>query len=72
TGRDETRRRKLEAQRERLFGELVQLEEQHAAGRLGRDKYTARRSEIMARLERIYGQLEDEGVAAGGDQGLAA
>ncbi len=72
TGRDEARRRKLEAQRDRLFGELVQLEEQHAAGRLGHDKYTARRSEIVARLERIYGQLEDEGVAAGGDQGLAA
>ncbi|MDE3153482.1 MAG: hypothetical protein KGN76_00145 [Acidobacteriota bacterium] len=69
---DDTRRRRLQAQREKLFGELLQIEEQHAAGRLGADRYAARRGETMAHLERIYGQLEDEGVAAGGDQGLAA
>lgn len=62
------RRSQLHARREQLFGQLVRLEEQRRAGRVEQPRYTSRRGDLIARLERVYGELDREG----GDEGLAA
>jgi hypothetical protein len=62
-GRAAARRRALRDRRDRLFADLVRLEEAHRAGRLEGPGYEARRRELVAELERVYGEL-DEGLAA--------
>jgi hypothetical protein len=59
----EERRRALVARRERLFGDLAEIEEQHRAGMLERDRYDVRRGELMAALERIYAEMDEEAAA---------
>jgi hypothetical protein len=59
----ETRRRKLQAERDRLFGELTSLEEQHRALTVDPARYASRRRELVAALERLYAELDEE-VAA--------
>ena len=54
------RRRRLESRREKRFADLVKLEQQHRAGRTGPTRYANRRQELLADLERIYGELDDE------------
>ena len=54
------RRRRLESRREKRFADLVKLEQQHRTGRTGATRYVNRRRELMADLERIYGELDDE------------
>ena len=54
------RRRRLESRREKRFRDLVKNEQQHRAGRIGDTKYENRRHELMAELERIYAELDDE------------
>ena len=54
------RRRRLESRREKRFRDLVKLEHQHRAGRVGATKYGNRRIELVAELERIYAELDDE------------
>lgn len=54
------RRRRLESRREKRFADLVKLEQQHRNGRVGATRYANRRRELMADLERIYGELDDE------------
>jgi hypothetical protein len=56
-------RRRLEAERERLFGELTALEESHRADRIGSAVYASRRREIVAALERVYAALDETAVA---------
>lgn len=63
--RDTARRRKLEGQRDRLFGELAMLEQQHRARAVDEQRYTTRRRELVAALERVYTELDEEGVAVG-------
>jgi len=58
------RRGALEARRERLLAELVGLEEQRRAGRGDNRKYAARRSDLIARLERVYAELDELGGVA--------
>jgi hypothetical protein len=53
-------RKRLIAKRERLFQELVRLEQDHRNGRGDRIRQGARREELLAELERIYGALDDE------------
>ncbi len=60
---DEAGRRRLEAKRERLFTELVALEEQHKAGIADAARYTARRRELVAALERLYAEIDEEAAA---------
>jgi hypothetical protein len=60
--------RELRERREKAFGDLVRLEEQRRAGAMDASRYEARRTALITRLERIYGELEAEG----GDEGLAA
>jgi hypothetical protein len=54
-------RRELEGRREEVFGAIVRLEAQSQDGRIGPDQYRARRLELMAQLERIYGELDTAG-----------
>jgi hypothetical protein len=59
----EDRRSALEQKRDRLFGELAAVERRlREAGTPG-DRDLARRRELVAALERIYAQLDDEAVA---------
>lgn len=62
---DAARRRKLEAQRERLFAELAALEQQHREQGSALPRYAGRRRELVAALERVYAELDEEGVAVG-------
>ena len=55
------RRETLEARREKLFGDLVKVERQHRAGKVGSTKYASRRSELMRSLERVYRELDTHG-----------
>lgn len=56
-------RQRLEAERERLFGELTGLEAAHRQGTVDPQRYAARRRDLIAALERVYAAL-DETVAA--------
>lgn len=60
---DDLRQRKLHADRDRLLAQLATLEEQHRHGSVDEGRYTSRRAELLASLERVYAAL-DEGVAA--------
>jgi hypothetical protein len=57
------RQRQLEAKRDRLFGELVALEEQYRARTIDAERYATRRRELVAALERLYAEI-DEAAAA--------
>jgi hypothetical protein len=63
TSTPEAARRTLEDRRERLFDELVQLEQSHRAGRLAPGTYSSRRQQLVNSLERIYAALDDEAAA---------
>jgi hypothetical protein len=56
-------RRRLHADRDRLFGQLTALEEERRQGNIDEHRYAARRRELLASLEDVYAQL-DEGAAA--------
>ena len=60
----------LTARREKLYAELVALEDQHQRGRIDDGRYAARRQSLMTQLERVLGEL-DRSPASGGE-GLAA
>ena len=60
----------LAARREKLYADLVALEEQHQRGRIDERRYTARRQSLIAQLERVLGELDR--TPAGGGEGLAA
>jgi len=55
--------RQLEARREKLFAELASLEQRRRAASIPEGQYSRRRREIIADLERVYGDL-DQGTAA--------
>jgi hypothetical protein len=61
---------KLEARREKLFAELVELEQQRRGGRLDDKRYAARRQSLSTQLERVLGEL-DRSPTSGGE-GVAA
>lgn len=65
------RRGTLEARREQDLAALAALERQRRAGQIDESRYVARRVTLMARLERIYGELDVSGPPPGG-QGVAA
>jgi hypothetical protein len=54
----ESERKRLITRREKLFGELVKIERERRSGRHD-DRAAARREELMAQLEHIYGALDD-------------
>jgi hypothetical protein len=58
-------RKRLVARRDRLFGDLVKVERDRRNGRGDADKLAARREELIASLEHIYGALDDPEAPAG-------
>jgi hypothetical protein len=61
-GRD-SRRRKLEANRELLFDRVTALEEKHRAGGVDARQYAIERRDLVAALERVYAELDEEAAA---------
>lgn len=59
----EGRRRKLQARRDRVFADLAAIEEQHRAGGLDPQRYTARRRDLVSTLERLYAEMDEEAAA---------
>jgi hypothetical protein len=57
------RRKKLESKRDRLFTELTALETSHRERRIGSEQYTARRRDLIAALEAVYAELDEEAAA---------
>jgi hypothetical protein len=59
-------RKRLIARREKLFQDLVRLEQDHQRGRVDGARYAARREDLITALEHVYGALEGDepGVAA--------
>jgi len=75
----DARRRELEGRRDRLFAELLRLEKAKRTGTMDADTCAGRRAEVIAMLERIYGELDSAAPGAanrpappGGGRGLAA
>jgi hypothetical protein len=54
----EAERKRLVTRREKLFGELVKIERERRGGRQD-ERSAARREELMAQLEHVYGALDD-------------
>ena len=50
----------IEVRKEHLFAELVKVERQHQAGKIGSTKYSTRRRELFAVLERVYREFDEE------------
>jgi hypothetical protein len=73
-GAAEAERRRLVSRRDKLFNDLVRLENEHRHGRGDQVRYAARREELIAALERIYGALDgdDTGPEPADRAGLAA
>ena len=63
------RRPKLVARRKALIGELAALETRRRAGSVVDE---ARRSRLLAELEQIYGELDEEHAPRGGGEDVAA
>jgi hypothetical protein len=67
---DAGRRHQLHDRREKLMAAMVRLEQQHRAGAVDEARFAVRRSELVAQLERVYGELDRRGGSLG--QGQAA
>ena len=67
-------RERLNARRERLFQDLVRLEHDRERGRADEGRYTARRRDLLAALEHVYGELDTVDIGPGPDDraGVAA
>lgn len=66
-------RGRLLARREALFLDLVKVERQHRAGKIGATKHKSRRAELFRALERVYQRLEEDPArAVPGGAGTAA
>jgi hypothetical protein len=60
---DRERRSRLEARRDHLFSELTAIEDQHRAQAIDPDRYASRRRELIAALERVYAEMDEEAAA---------
>lgn len=56
-------RKRLTTRRDKLFTELVRLEQEHRTGRVDDRRYATRREEVVALLEQIYGALDGDEIA---------
>jgi hypothetical protein len=56
-------RKRLVARRDRLFSDLVRLEQDHRSGRTDAQRYAARREELVAALENVYSALDGDDTA---------
>ena len=64
---DAARLKQLKSKREKIFGDLVRLEQQRQTGSVDASRYAEKRPALIAQLERVYRDLDTEG-----GQGLAA
>jgi hypothetical protein len=62
-------RTRLVARREKLFNELARLEQDRRSGRADERRYAARREELVAALEQVYGSLDDDLEFQAADRG---
>jgi hypothetical protein len=53
--------KQLSGKREKIFSELVRLEQQRRVGSIDAAKYAERRPALVAQLERVYRDLDAEG-----------
>lgn len=60
-------RKRLTAQRERLFADLVRLEHDARRGRVDRSKYASRREQLVSNLELVYGALDESDPPSPGE-----
>jgi hypothetical protein len=60
-------RKRLIARREKLMGDLVRVEQERRSGRIDPARYAAKREDLVAALEIVYGALDDEAPAAADD-----
>jgi hypothetical protein len=60
-GSNAGRIKQLSGKREKIYAELVRLEQQRRAGSVDAAKYAERRPALMAQLERVYRDLDAEG-----------
>jgi hypothetical protein len=51
-------RKRLIARREKLFGELARLDQDHRGGRIDARRHASRREELVSSLEAVYNALE--------------
>jgi hypothetical protein len=58
-------RQRLIARRDKLFQDLVKLENEHRNGRGNASRYPGRREELIGALERVYGALDTEESSLG-------
>jgi len=65
-------RQQLEKRREQVFADLLRLGDRQKAGKEHAGGSEERRRELMAELERIYGELDTGATGPRGDQGLTA
>jgi len=54
----------LKQRREKLYADLMALEEQRRKGRIDDDRYATRRESLVAQLERVMGELDHDPVGA--------
>jgi hypothetical protein len=57
------RARQLQAKRDRLFGQLTDLEQQHQRGAVDPARYAERRRELVSALEQVYAELDEQAAA---------
>lgn len=55
-------RKRLLAQRDKLFNDLVRLERDYRSGRVDEARYMPRRKTLVAALEHVYGALDEDGI----------
>jgi hypothetical protein len=54
----------LKKRKDKLFADLVTLEEQHKRGRLDEERYLTKRETLMGQLERVMGELDRDPAGA--------
>lgn len=67
----EARGAQLKERRDKLMADLVRIEQQFRSGALDAGRHDARRADLLAQLERVYGELDEYG-GPGAGQGLSA
>ena len=60
-----SRAKQLTGKREKIFSELVRLEQQRRAGQVDPARYAERRPALIAQLERVYRDLDADGEHPG-------
>ena len=60
-GANASRVKQLSGRREKIYNELIRLEQQRRAGSIDTAKYAERRPALIAQLERVYRDLDPEG-----------